>query len=57
MGFNPDFDLFQLPPEYQDIRYEEGVERAVCDYISGMTDKYVMDIYSELFIPKSWAVR
>ena len=23
----------KLPPEFQDIRMEEGVERAVCDYI------------------------
>ena len=27
----------KLPPEFQDIRMEEGVERAVCDYIAGMT--------------------
>ena len=47
----------KLPPEYQDIRYEEGVERAVCDYISGMTDKYAVERFSEAFIPKSWSVK
>ena len=51
--FRPD----KLPPEYQDIRYEEGVERAVCDYISGMTDKYAVERFGEAFIPKSWSVK
>ena len=46
-----------LPDDYRRLAEEDGLERAVTDYVSGMTDKYVMDIYSELFIPKSWAVR
>ena len=31
-------DPDRLPPEFQDIREREGVERAVSDYIAGMTD-------------------
>lgn len=50
-------DPDKLPPEYQDIRVEEGVERAVCDYISGMTDKYAVDQFSDAFIPKSWNIK
>ena len=50
-------DPDKLPPEYQAIRVEEGVERAVCDYISGMTDKYAVEQFGELFIPKSWSVK
>ena len=46
-----------LPDDYRRLAEEDGLERAVTDYVSGMTDKYVMDVYSELFIPKSWAVR
>ena len=34
----------------------EAKERIVCDYISGMTDRYAISRYEELFIPKSWAV-
>ena len=34
-----------------------GLERTVCDYIAGMTDKYAVDKYSELFIPSGWNVR
>ena len=47
----------KLPPEFQDIRMEEGVERAVCDYIAGMTDNYALEIYHTLFIPRSWSIQ
>lgn len=50
---NPDL----LPSDFQDIRFEEGVERAVCDYIAGMTDYYAVEKYGELFIPKAWTVK
>ena len=50
---NPDL----LPSDFQDIRFEEGVERAVCDYIAGMTDSYAVEQYGELFIPKAWTVK
>ena len=43
-----------LGEEYQTIWQEEGPERAVCDYISGMTDRYAIDLYKELFIPNVW---
>lgn len=44
-----------LPQEYQKIAAAEGVNRAVADYIAGMTDHYAIDVYSRLFIPKAWA--
>ena len=50
-------DPDKLPPDYQDIRMREGVDRAVCDYIAGMTDKFAVDTYCQLFIPLSWAVK
>jgi dGTPase len=37
-----------LPPEYQ-ARAEDGLERAVCDYIAGMTDRYAIREYKRLF--------
>ena len=30
------------------------IDRAVCDYISGMSDGYAIDLYTELFVPHSW---
>ena len=56
------FDYYQrdpdrLPPDYQDIRLREGVDRAVCDYVAGMTDKYAVEKYYEAFIPFAWSVK
>ena len=47
----------KLPDDLQDIIRREGVERAVCDYISGMTDGYAMEKYGEVFIPFAWTVK
>lgn len=43
-----------LPQEYQDIMKRTDNHRAVCDYISGMSDEYAVDLYTELFVPKFW---
>lgn len=44
-------DPRQLPPEYQRWAEEAGLQRAVCDYIAGMTDRYAQDQYLQLFQP------
>ncbi len=31
-----------------------SLEQEVCDFIAGMTDRYALLIYEEIFIPKSW---
>ena len=46
-----------LPEEYAAIALLESPQRAACDYISGMTDGYAMEKYSELFIPFAWTVK
>ncbi len=46
-----------LPEDYRRIAETDGLERAVTDYVSGMTDKYVIDVYNDLFVPRSWQVR
>lgn len=43
-----------LHPVMQKIADEEGVDRAVCDYIAGMTDQYAIQAYSDFFVPKRW---
>ena len=43
-----------LIPEYEKIINSEGIERAVCDYIAGMTDRYSISQYCELFVPRTW---
>ena len=43
-----------LPSLYQAVVKSEGAERAACDYVSSMSDGYVLNIYNELFIPSAW---
>lgn len=42
-----------MPEFYQGIIAEEGLERGVCDYISGMTDNYCIDTFKSITIPGS----
>lgn len=46
----------QLPPEYLRDMEVEGPERAVCDYVAGMTDSYAIHIFTEIYIPTAWSV-
>ena len=47
----------ELPDDFQTIRAEEGTDRAVCDYIAGMTDPFAVERFKELFIPVGWTVK
>ena len=47
----------KLPADYRNLVEEDGLERVVVDYVSGMTDKFAIDTYSKLFIPSAWCVR
>ncbi len=44
----------KLAFEYKKIIENEGVERAVVDYIAGMTDHFATMTYSDIYIPKAW---
>ncbi|MBQ6825259.1 MAG: deoxyguanosinetriphosphate triphosphohydrolase [Clostridia bacterium] len=46
----------KLPEEYIKICENEGLERAVADYIAGMTDHYAITVYSDIYIPKAWKI-
>ncbi len=46
-----------LPEDYKLIAGREGEERAVCDYVSGMTDDYAMYQFSSIYIPAAWQVK
>ncbi len=43
--------LDEMPEEFS--RLDSG-EREVMDYIAGMTDRYAIKLYEDLFVPKSW---
>jgi len=40
-----------LPPKYQARFEKSGIQRVVCDYIAGMTDRFALDEYKRLFEP------
>lgn len=44
----------ELPAETLGMIEEFGVDEVVKDHIAGMTDRYALNIYSTLFIPKGW---
>ena len=47
---NPD----ELKGEFAIIREKEGLDRAITDYIAGMTDHFAIMTYSNIYIPRSW---
>ena len=42
-----------MPAYILDIAQKDGIERAVCDYISGMTDKFAITLFEDIFLPHS----
>ncbi|MBQ6705947.1 MAG: deoxyguanosinetriphosphate triphosphohydrolase [Clostridia bacterium] len=46
----------RLPQEYHQIAETAGVYTAVCDYIASMTDNYAVEVYHNLFVPRSWSI-
>ena len=46
----------QMSPLYRRIAAEEGDDRAVTDYISGMSDEFAIRAYEEFFVPRRWHV-
>ncbi|MDE5994093.1 MAG: deoxyguanosinetriphosphate triphosphohydrolase [Oscillospiraceae bacterium] len=44
----------KIPDAFRYIIESEGVERAVCDYIAGMSDRYLLSVYQNIFIPDAW---
>ena len=44
----------KLPAFYMNLAYQFGIDRAICDYISGMTDGFAIETFKNLFIPLGW---
>lgn len=44
----------RLPEDLQEIAKRDGVNEAVKDYIAGMTDRFALSVYTDLFVPKGW---
>lgn len=55
------FDYFmkhveKLPQAYLRLWEKDGKERVVCDYLSGMTDRYAISVFENLFIPSTFSL-
>jgi dGTPase len=46
----------ELPADQMMLSAREGVERAVCDYIAGMTDHFAVSEFARVFVPKGWEI-
>ncbi len=44
----------EMGKEFEEQMKFDGIERVVCDYIAGMTDRYALTKYKEIFLPKMW---
>ena len=49
---NPD----KLPERYAKLQESATKEQVVCDYLSGMTDRYAIDVFENLFIPETFTL-
>jgi dGTPase len=47
----------ERPEEFLDRRTidDEGLDAAARDFLAGMTDRYAVSLFEQLFIPQSWA--
>ena len=45
----------KMPEFFRNNLKNESVERCVCDYIAGMTDRHAIEVYKEIYIPNVWA--
>lgn len=44
----------KLPDDLYALVEVDGLHVAVKDYIAGMTDRYALNLYADLFVPKAW---
>jgi dGTPase len=44
----------ELHQDYRHICDAEGPDIAVCDYIAGMTDRFAIQVYTDLYVPQGW---
>ncbi len=44
----------KLPQERKDMIDDWGLEEVVKDQIAGMSDRYAVSMFSEIFVPKGW---
>ena len=46
-----------MPDFYRSLIEKYGLEQAVCDYISSMSDKFAVYKFEQYFVPASWKIK
>ena len=46
----------QMSNFHVQLAYQEGRDRAVTDYISGMSDEFAIRTFEDVFVPRKWHV-
>lgn len=46
----------KLPNPFEEVCLREGADRAICDYIAGMSDRFAVHTFQTLFVPDSWPI-
>jgi dGTPase len=49
-------EMFRREYWPQGVGAEESLERAVADFLAGMTDRYALRLYEALFLPQRWPI-
>ena len=46
----------ERPKEFLDVRTieQEGLDAAARDFLAGMTDRYAVRLFEDLFVPRPW---
>ncbi len=44
----------EIPSQLRAAAEDDDPDKAVCDYIAGMSDRYALYAYENIYIPKSW---
>jgi dGTPase len=48
-------DLDRLPEEYRAPNRGDSAERLAVDYIASMTDRFAVELYQQIFVPRYWS--
>ena len=46
----------ELPAEYQPGVRGDSLSRVVADYVASMTDRFAIERFRQLFVPRYWSV-
>ena len=44
-----------MPDMYIKIARTESPETAACDFVAGMTDRYAVKVFEDMFVPRGWS--